>query len=260
MENRLNKVLQVLKEPESLIVIIGIIVAAVLAYSGIRNNDIQQALAAILSILGALAVAQLVTGYDVLKRDRQIEATLSALQKQVVLGNVPLRVRTELQPIPIRAKNAKNILIIGRSLATVLRYTEFFQERLRDGTTIRVAIIDPNNKAVCTALSPLLEMSLEGSAGDLQSSLGLLKRVTQGEQTRGKLEIRVIEFVPTLSLAAVDTQLSTGHIVVELLPYQVSPPSRPHLIFRANDNPSWFVYFRDVAERIWRDAKPYEAD
>jgi len=51
MESRLNKILQVLKEPESLIVIIGIIVAAVLAYSGIRNNDIQQALAAILSIL-----------------------------------------------------------------------------------------------------------------------------------------------------------------------------------------------------------------
>lgn len=260
MENRLNKVLQVLKEPESLIVIVGVVVAALLAYSGIRNNDVQQALAAILSILGALAIAQLITAYDTLKRDRQIEAALSSLQKQAVLGSVPLRLRTELQPIPTRAQNAKDILIIGRSLAIVLRYTEFFRERLRDGATIRAAIVNPNNDAVCTAMSPLLETSLEGFAGDLRSSLGLLKRITEGIQTSGKLEVRLIEFVPTLSFAAIDTQLPTGHIVVELLPYQVSPPSRPHLVFRATEHPSWFVYFRDVAEHIWRDAKPYEAN
>jgi len=199
-------------------------------------------------------------GYDALKRDRQIEAGLSALQKQTALGSVSLRVRTELQPIPTRAQNAKDILIIGRSLAIILRYTEFFQERLRDGATIRAAIANPNNSAVCTAMSPLLETSLEGFAGDLRSSLGLLKRIAQGAQAKGKLEVRFIEFVPTLSLTAIDTQLSTGHIVVELLPYQVSPPSRPHLIFRATENPSWFVYFRDVAERIWRDAKPYEVN
>ena len=259
MENRISRMLQALKEPENLILIVGVIVSVVLAYSGIRNNDNQQALAAILSILGALAVAQLITGYETVKRDNKIEAALSLLQKIGASASTPLKLRTELPPLPARAQNAKDILIIGRSLAIVLRYTEFFEKRLRDGATVRLAMVDPNNEAVCKALSPLLETSLEGFISDVRSSLGLVNRLNQATQGAGKLEIRFIEFVPTLSLVVVDAQLPTGHIVVELLPYQVGPASRPHLIFRASENPFWFVYFREIAERIWRDAKPYRA-
>ncbi len=259
MEKRISRLLEVLKEPENLILIVGVVVAAVLAYSGIRNNDIQQALAAILSILGALSVAQLITSYETVKRDKQIEAALSLLHRTGRLTSPPLQLRTELQPLPTRAQNAKDILIIGRSLAIVLRYTEFFEKRLRDGATIRVAMVDPNNEVVCRAMSPLLETSLRGFISDVRSSLGLINRISEATQGTGKLEVRFIGFVPTLSLVAIDTQLPTGHIVVELLPYQVSPASRPHLILRANESPSWFVYFRDIAERIWRDAKPYKA-
>jgi hypothetical protein len=258
MVNRTSKVLQSLKEPENMILIVGVVVSIILAYSGIRNNDIPQTLAAILSILGALAIAQLITSYEDVKRNKQIETVLSILQKVSMSASTPLRLRTELQPLPTRAQNAKDILIIGRTLAIVLRYTEFFEQRLRDGATIRLAMVDPNNESVCNAMSPLLEMSPEGFLSDIRSSLGLINRLARATQGGGKLEVRFIEFVPTLSLVVVDPQLPTGHIVVELLPYQVDPPSRPHLIFKASENHYWFVYFREVAEHIWQDAKPYK--
>jgi hypothetical protein len=254
----MDKALQALKEPEIMIPIVGVVVSIILAYSGIRNNDIQQTLAAILSILGALAITQIIANYEDVKRNKQIETVLSILQKVSMSASTPLRLRTELEPIPTRAQNAKDILIIGRTLAISLRYTEFFEQRLRDGATIRLAMVDPNNESVCNAISPLLEMSPEAFLSDIRTSIGLINRLARATQGDGKLELRFIEFVPTLSLMVVDPQLPTGHIVVELLPYQVDAPSRPHLIFKASENPYWFAYFREVAEHIWRDAKPYK--
>jgi len=187
MDSRVGRVLQVLKEPENLIVIVGVIVAAILAYSGIRNNDVQQALTAILAVLGALAIAQIIAGYEAIRRDKQVETILSVLQKVGPSTSPPVRPRTELRPLPTRARNAKDILIIGRSLAIVLRYTEFFKERLRDGATIRLAMVDPSNDAVCEAMTPLLETSREGFIADVQSSMGLVKRIAEAAQRTDQL-------------------------------------------------------------------------
>lgn len=86
----------------------------------------------------------------------------------------------------------------------MLRYTEFFEKRLQDGSTVRLAMVDSNNEAVCKAMSPLLKTSLEGFVSDLHSSPGLVNRLNQATHGVGKLEIRFIEFVPTLSLVVVD--------------------------------------------------------
>jgi hypothetical protein len=258
MDSRISRVLQVLKEPENLIIIVGVIVAAILGYLGIRNSSDQQTWAAIIAVLGALAIAQILANHSAVQRDKKVESLSSVLQKIGPSTSPPVRPRTELPPLPTRAQNAKDILIIGRSLAIVLRYTEFLRERLRDGAAIRLVMVDPNNDAVCKAMSPLLETSGEGFIADVQSSMGLVKRIAEAAQRTEQLEVRLTDFVPTLSLVAINSQLLTGHIVVELLPYQVSPLSRPHLLFKASETPSWFAYFRDVAECIWRDASPYE--
>jgi hypothetical protein len=261
MGSRIRQVFQVLKEPENLIVIVGVIVAVVLAYSGIRNNNTQQALTAILAVVGALAVAQIISGHGAFRRDRQIEGISSLLQNAGLSANPPLRLRTDVPPpLPNSARNAKDILIIGRTLVFVLYNTEFFKERLRDGATIRLAMVDPNNGIVCKAMAPCLEISEEGFVAAVWNAMELIKRISEAAQRPDQIELRFIDFVPTLGLLAIDSHSPSGQIIVEMLPHKIEPYMRPQLLFKASENHSWFLYFRDICEATWRDATPYKSN
>jgi len=152
------------------------------------------------------------------------------------------------------------MLFIGRSLAIVLRYTEFLKQRLRDGARIRLVIVNPDNDAVVKALTPLLETSRNGFIADVRSSMGLVKRIAEAAPGNEQLQLRYIEYVPTLSFAMIDGGLPTGQIVVELVPYQVGPTSRPHFLLTAKDTPVWYSFFHDICERIWQDATPFSLE
>ena len=94
---------------------------------------------------------------------------------------------------------------------------------------------------------------------DLQSTIGLVKRMKEQSSNPQRfselLQIRVFNYVPTLSLVMVDGHLPNGHIVVEMVPYQIAPTSRPLLYITAKDHPVWFAYFRNVCKSIWDDAE-----
>jgi hypothetical protein len=255
VNNKFRTVLAVLIEPENVIMIIGTVVAAILGYSGIKDNDVQQALTAILTVLGTLAVAQIIAGYESSKARKTAERVENLLQRFAFSTNPPLRRRTGLTSLQERARSAQDVLIIGRTAGIVLRQTDFFQDRIRQGATVRLAVINPDNDVVIEALTPLAETSKEGLAADLQVVRELVHRIKEQTSNSEQLQVRVFDYVPTLSLVMVDGHLPTGHIVVEMVPYQVGPSLRPHLFLTAEDNPSWYAYFRDVCETIWRDAK-----
>jgi hypothetical protein len=256
VNDKFRTVLAVLREPENIITIIGTVVAAILAYSGIRNNDVQQALTAIITVLGTLAVAQIIAGYESSKARETIERIESLLHSFASPPNPPLRLRTEIVSLQKRAKNAKDILIIARTAIMVLRQTEFFKERIRQGATIRLAVVNPDNSAVIEALGPLAETSKEGVIADMQGTIGLVCRLREQTSNPEQIQVRVFDYVQTLSMVMVDGHLPTGSIIVEMIPYQVGPSSRPHLLLTAKDNPMWYAYFRDICEAIWRDAEP----
>lgn len=256
MNNKFRTVLSVLKEPENTITIIGTIVAAIMAYSGIRNNNVQQALTAIITVLGTLAVAQIIAGYESSKARKTIERMESLIPRFAFSTNPPLRQRKELESIQRRAVNAKDVLIIARTAIMVLRNTEFFLDRICNGTTIRLALINPRNSVVVEALSPLDILPRDGIIADMQAAMGLICRIREQTSSPERIQVRVFDYVPTLSLVMVDGNLPTGQIVVEMTPYRVGPLSRPHLLLTAKDNPTWYAYFHDICEAIWRGAKP----
>lgn len=256
MKKFTQSVQQALKEPENLILIVGIIVAAILAYIGIRNNDIQQALNAILAVLGSLAVAQVIVGYETVRRDKQVETILALLQKSSHADSPYLRPRQELAPLPTRCPNAKQLLLIGHSLAFEVRYTEYFNQRLLDGATLRFVVMNPQNNFIIKAVLPLIETAEDGMVADIQTSLAFLKGIRKNASDKRQLEVRVIDHVPPLSFAMADGYLETGHIIVQLFPYRSSSAMRPHLLLTPTETPRWYVYFRDICESIWREASP----
>jgi hypothetical protein len=260
MKQRVLATVEVIIEPENLVTIIGIVIAAILGYFSIVNNDIQQALTAILTILGATAIAQLVSGYENAKTKKIIERIENQVQNLNSLPNPPLRLRSELASLRERTRNAKDILIIGRTAVNALRNADLFEEKLTEGVTIRIAIINPDNDPVLDFIPILQETSKEGAVADRLSAKGLIKRIQQKACDPALFQVRVFDYVPTISFVMVDGSLPTGYIVAELIPYQIGSSLRPHLYLTANDTPSWYTYFHKVCESIWRDAKPFQTE
>ncbi|GAB4435238.1 MAG: hypothetical protein Kow00120_02000 [Anaerolineae bacterium] len=259
-----NHWVQTLKKPEILMSVISVVAAILITLINILpsvEDEIasQWTWVAVAILLGLLAGTQIVTSYKTIERDEQLETMMSLLEKARISGATSLQLRSELQPLLSRAPNAKDVLIIGRSLVFVMRYTEYLQERLRDGASIRLVMVNVNNEAVMQAIGPFLETSVEGLVADVRSSIELAKHIMKEVPSPGKLQVRLVDYVPTLSLSIIDGQIPTGHIVVELEPYRVSTPRKPDLILKADESPFWFTYFRDLAEHIWRDAIPIES-
>lgn len=252
----MRNMLRPYKKPENLILAVGIITAAILAYAGIRNNDIQQALNAILAVLSSLAIAQIIVGYEKVKRDKQVETILTCVQALSRTDSPYLRAREELVPLPDRSPDAKQILLIGPSLAFAVRYTEYFKERLLDGATLRFVVMNPDNSVIIKALVPLLEVAENDMVADIQTSLAFLRGIRKSVPRAKHIEVRGVDHVPPLSFAMVDGYHPTGHIVVQLFPYKSSSATRPHLLLMPGETQHWYTYFRDVCENIWCDATP----
>lgn len=170
----------------------------------------------------------------------------------------PLRMRTELSPLPSRAADASDILIVALSGAEVLRYTEFFVDKLRQGASVRLAIANPESDAIADTVSPLTGISKDAFIADMQAAKGLVQLVREKAPDSRQFKVKFFDYAPTLSFAMIDGDKPTGQIIAEMRPYGISSSLRCHLFVTAKDYPTWYMYFHDVCEAVWRDSDSSE--
>ena len=207
-------------------------------------------------VWGVISLFGIEWQWPVRKLDRKI---VSTKQPEHGIPPVLFGAYADLVPLPIRAKDAKDILMIGRTLSGVVHDNlAFLQRRLQNEATIRLAVIDKDweNGTIPKAMHDTLETTDQGLLTELGTFFQDIIRMKAAEKWKGQLEVRLITHAPTFSIVVTDGDLSSGQIVVGLLPYKTSPSERPHLFVRP-ENISWFPYFHDMAGRIWREAKPY---
>jgi len=178
MGKRIKQMFQVLKEPENLIVTMGVLVSASLAYLGIRNNDIQQALTAILAILGALAIAQIVAGYAAVKRDKQVGTILSLLRKSDNLHLSPSQLEASQELIAfVERDKPKKADLIELSTASI---DPLLESLIRENCQIRLLIQNPNS-----AITDFQKDRIQQRIRDLMS-------VTLREYTRSEIRLYAV--------------------------------------------------------------------
>jgi len=254
MPNGLSNLIRLIKEPEILISVAGICVASILAYFGIKDSNTQQALNAILTLLGTLSVVQLISSAESLKTRKLVEHIKNDIRSASHDSGPPLKLRADIVSLQERAKDAKDILIIAKTAVIVMRQTEFFVERLRKGTTIRLAVANPENAELMEILGNQPDMGKDAILADLQGLAAMVRRINSKTDNSGRIIIRVFNHIPTMSLVMIDGILATGQINVEILPYKVSPYLRPCLNITVKENPIWYGYFHERCESIWQES------
>ena len=208
MNNKIRIVLVYLFQPATIITIIGGIVSGIMGYSGIKNNNLQQTSNAILTILGALAVAQILAGYENSKIRKNLEKLLQSSSS--FMSN-----RKEIdahEPFQQFLAQGHDIVMIGVSLVgTVGPLRTFFKSLANQGISLRFLLLNPDS--LCLEFAAKSHgVSVESLRNDIMSSLMHLKQLADSvDRNKAKyVQFRLLSTAPDSSIVMRDGNSDKG--------------------------------------------------
>jgi hypothetical protein len=253
MKSKLQAVLSHLQEPENVISLLGIIIAGILGYSGIKSNDTQQALAAILTVLGTFAIAQIIAGYESSKAQKRLERIEYLIQRPSSFSS-----RSEIdaqEPFQRFLTHGQSVLIIGISLVgTVGPLRGLFKDLVQKGVKFRFLLLNPS--------SPCLEfvaeahgMSQNSLRNDIVASLAHLAELVETihGSKNGAMQYRLMNNTPGASAVMRDGNSDQGVIRSELHLYHTDTTGRLTYSLTPDDG-EVYSFYRDALEQMWNNA------
>ncbi len=152
---------------------------------------------------------------------------------------------------------ATDLRLVGVTLnRTIRNLAAEMQRRLGEGAHIRIALIDPDSQAPEEAARrSTIPDDSHIFRHRLTSAIDLLRELAVTPEAKGRLEVRLLRFVPAFGLAMVDPDTNTGIIQVDLYSHRFLGPD-PVLLLGINKDPRWYRHFAQEFERIWEGGAP----
>jgi hypothetical protein len=148
---------------------------------------------------------------------------------------------------------ATEIDIVGVTLnRTVRNHAAALADCLRRGGTVRIAVIDPHGRVLDEAARRSTNPGAsEIFANRLRPTLDLL----HGLAGTGRLELRLLGFVPAFGILAVDGGRPHGHLHVDFYSHTFDGKEAA-LSLRADRDHTWYQHFRAEFDQIWASGEP----
>lgn len=214
----------------------------------------------VLAILGLIAVSELVERW---RKLRKIES-LSEDMLKMLQGRFGDRARAEdfftkrLPSLEPYLTKAQDIRICGYSLQRTIRENSYiFAQRLKDGATIQVLIVNP----VILEDKPVVS-----EPGEKHDPLGAmvaiktLKWLVKQPEIKGSIQVKFMEEEPRFNIIAIDPDDDSGIIFVEFYPQRWVPGIRPRMELTSERDGFWYQYFKDQFIRIWDEYTLYHME
>lgn len=121
---------------------------------------------------------------------------------------------------------------------------------------VRILLPDPRNMQLMEMIAATRPgKSVDAIRNDLETSL---RDAVQLRSDKGNLQIRTIQFVPSIGINAMDLQLPTKSIMVQMYEFAaVSGTERAPIFFLEAGDHEWFSHFEAQLERLWDQGKEY---
>ncbi|MGX1612659.1 DUF5919 domain-containing protein [Micromonospora chalcea] len=148
--------------------------------------------------------------------------------------------------------HATDIRIVGVTLGRTLRSNALvLQRRLEQGAVVRIALVEPHSEAVQEAARRAgVPHTPEIFHHRLRPTIDLLTYLAGQRGHTGRVEVRLLSFVPAFGLVLVDPDEPHGQMQVDL--YSHRPAGvEPTLTLRADRDPQSYRHFRQEFDRIW---------
>ncbi|MEU8229177.1 hypothetical protein AB0C12_06155 [Actinoplanes sp. NPDC048967] len=155
---------------------------------------------------------------------------------------------------------ADDIRAVGVTLARTIRnHYAALQQRLDAGATVRIALIAPEAATIAEAARrSTIADSPAIFEHRLRPTLDLLEGLAQcAAAGPGRLQVRLLDFVPAFGLVAVDAETPHGQVRVDIYSHRCGT-QEPTLPLYADRDARWFRHFVAEFDRVWAVGRPYE--
>ena len=177
-------------------------------------------------------------------------------------SNVPFRSRPDLPKMAEwpAARNATDILMIGQNLYLIFRQWKFFEEKLRQKCRLRLLMADPRNEDLIDTMSRgVVEQSY--TKADFTPVFDTIYKLRNAlpPEDQSRIDLRVMDYVPSLSFQVVDGGLPSGVMIIELAPNKMEVLARPHVMLLASEQShrDWYEKFARNCEAMFDCAAPW---
>ncbi|XVU22767.1 hypothetical protein ACQPZJ_36665 [Actinoplanes sp. CA-054009] len=150
---------------------------------------------------------------------------------------------------------ATEIDMVGVTLnRTVRNHAAALRECLRRGGTVRVAVIAPHGEVLGEAARrSTTPDAAEMFAHRLRPTLALLDELAATGP--GRVEVRLLDFVPAFHLLAVNRRRPGGRLHVDIYSHTFGG-AEPSLTLRPGRDHVWYQHFASEFEQIWSAGRP----
>ena len=241
----LRRVWEEIRRGESLDLYITILVATILVILNLINLIPESALSPF--NLGVLALLS----FSILQNRYRLDTLLeqSSARNQIMLAHFPDSLLLH------DLEKAKQLILIGVDLSLVLKQNfPLLERKLRKGHVIKVALVNPDGPACeMAAVLHYEPTSYEEKRTVIRRSIRMLNELK--EKTHGKLEIRLLNHLPTFGAIVADLHTADGAIYLWHYAFKAGDTERLKLIVRHADG-TWFEKFKIEIDTILNNTKP----
>ncbi|WP_117211833.1 DUF5919 domain-containing protein [Allorhizocola rhizosphaerae] len=213
--------------------------------------------AATLGTLALVALSALNSRHQVAELQSDVDELARLVRNGEGIPSADLLLTPSRSGIGLDISGATDLRLVGVTLnRTIRNLAGEMQRRLADGAHIRIALIDPDSQAPHEAARrSVIPDDAHIFHHRLTTAIDLLRELAATPRAKGRLEVRLLQFVPAFGLTLIDPDGHTGIIQVDLYSHRFLGPD-PVLTLAIDREPHWYRHFALEFERIWDGGRP----
>lgn len=247
MKKFLIRACQDLKRGENIDLLVGFFIVFVISSLGICGIYKTEVIsAATLFVLGILAVGLLVSRYK-----------MESLYNFDGVHNKIIFHKEKNAELSKEISQATEIWMLGLILrGTTMDNFHVLKRNVANGLKLRTIICDPS----CLRVENIVKRFSHGAKAthfiaDFEHTINQYKEIEKASSIQGQVQLKLLNFVPSISLYIFPKSKHHGKIFVEIYGYRSLLGSVPKFVISQNDHPEWYDYFIDQYNLMWNDSK-----
>lgn len=172
---------------------------------------------------------------------------------------INLRDRGDFPDLAVRLASVDELWVLGKSLSAItVDNFRTLSDFVQQGNRIKLALLDPaDDELINTAARSLYGIgSSEELIGDIRKTLDIGNQLSELTSDPSRVDIRSLQFMPSFTLTYFMRRGDDSEITIELYPYRVTAPRRPHFSIRREHR--WYDYFVDQILTTWESGQPMD--
>ena len=243
---------------DNIISVLTILIATLLLFFDIFNDGLTAngMFEVILIVLVLLTITNMIERETRFKQtDRKVDEIKNYLQQE---KHTFFLKSSELPDIRELAKDASEIFLSGGSLHIVDEYLNFWEEWLKEGKSLKMILLNPDNPGLKDLHPPNFNYSYEVYKMNIELSLERIQSLKS--IPNANFEVRLSDICPTQGVTILDGHNSGTVMYIGIYLPNEDSNTRPHFSFTRKHDEEWFELFYDRYYKfLWGQAKELQA-